>query len=540
MPVTQPEGRVLIVAPLGQDAAAMTALLRENGFEAETCASTAECSRRIVEGAGALLLTEEALELAPVANLLDLLKNQPPWSELPLIILTSGGESRMAQLLELAVSAAGSVTLLERPMSAATLLRSVQVAMRSRRRQYQVRDLLEQQRRNEQQLRESEDRVRQQFAELEAIYHTAPLGLAVLDLELRYRRINERLAEINGFPAAEHVGKSIQDIVPSLADQASQVLQRVLETGHAVRFEFRGETRAQPGVQRIWDENWYPLRDRAGNIVALGIVADEITERKRAEAFLEHAQEELRQHAARLEAAVAERTADLRATNEQLETFVYSVAHDLRAPLRSMTGYSQLLLEQGTEGLDPGAAQMLKRIQASSEFMDKLLLDLLAYGRAARTEIDVAPTPVQNAWEAALFQCATQIERSGATIETVQPLIPVVAHEPSLGQILANLLSNALKFVQPGARPRVRFSTEKRGNFVRLCIEDNGIGISPDQQERVFRVFERLHGSQYPGTGIGLSIVRKGVERMNGQVGVESEPGKGSRFWIDLPAAASA
>jgi signal transduction histidine kinase len=115
------------------------------------------------------------------------------------------------------------------------------------------------------------------------------------------------------------------------------------------------------------------------------------------------------------------------------------------------------------------------------------------------------------------------------------PLPKVRAHEATLTQILANLLSNALKFVAPGTRPSVRFWAEDRGNQARLWLQDNGIGIPQREQERVFRVFERLNGTRYPGTGIGLSIVRKGSERMAGKTGLESEPGQGTRFWIELP-----
>src|SRR5438477_12802320 len=137
------EGKcVFIIAPVGQDAATMAALLNAEGFETQTCRRLDEYSGRIMDGAGALLLTEEALESAQGSLLLDLLKAQPPWSELPLIILTSGGESRRVGLVNVAATAAGSVTLLERPISTLTLLRSVQVALRSRRRQYQVRDLV--------------------------------------------------------------------------------------------------------------------------------------------------------------------------------------------------------------------------------------------------------------------------------------------------------------------------------------------------------------------------------------------------------------
>jgi signal transduction histidine kinase len=228
---------------------------------------------------------------------------------------------------------------------------------------------------------------------------------------------------------------------------------------------------------------------------------------------------------------------ELRAINEQLEAFVYSIAHDLRAPLRTMTGFPELLITEHSAGLNDTARDLLHRIQRASQFMDKLLVDLLAYGRTARSELVLGYVSVQKAWKNALFQCAGRIEESDAKIKTVGPLPAVLGHEAMLGQCLANLLGNALKFVPAGTRPRVRFWAEERAGFIRLWVEDNGIGISKDHHERVFQVFERLNGSNYPGTGIGLSIVRKGIERMGGKIGLESAEGKGARFWIELRAA---
>ncbi|MBA4150867.1 MAG: GAF domain-containing protein [Verrucomicrobia bacterium] len=257
--------------------------------------------------------------------------------------------------------------------------------------------------------------------------------------------------------------------------------------------------------------------------------------RKLAEEALHATQSQLEQYTHELEGRVAQRTADLKGMNEQLEAFVYSIAHDLRAPLRALIGYSQMLVEDHSADLDEDAKELLNRIQNSSGFMDKLVIDLLAYGRAASAEIELAPVSVQEQWEIALSQCATQIEQTNAQVETIGQLPTVRAHAATLGQCLANLLSNALKFIKAGAKPQVRFWSDDHGHYVRLWIADNGIGIAPEQKERVFRVFERLQSSRYPGTGIGLSIVRKGIERMGGKVGVESEPNKGSRFWIELP-----
>jgi signal transduction histidine kinase len=183
--------RVIITAPVGQDAAAMATLLDSQGFETQICNGSAEYSRQMMDSAGALLLTEEALESAQGSLLLDLLKAQPPWSELPLIILTSGGESRRAGLLDLAAAAAGSVTLLERPVSTLTLMRSVQVALRSRRRQYQVRDLVSELANLNQTL---EQRVAERTAK--AVEQAKKLRLLSAQLSLAEEAERRRIAEM--------------------------------------------------------------------------------------------------------------------------------------------------------------------------------------------------------------------------------------------------------------------------------------------------------------------------------------------------------
>ncbi|HEY4255758.1 MAG TPA: ATP-binding protein [Candidatus Udaeobacter sp.] len=183
--------RFLILAPVGGDAQAMAQLLVRHGFGAQICGSIAECCAQLKSGSDALVLTEEALELANVSELLQELGTQPAWSELPLIILTTGGESRLARLLELAATAAGSVTLLERPIGSTTLLRTLEVALNSRRRQYQVRDLLEEQRRNERQLRLAHEQLADRARQLETIVELRTAKLAQSNERLR-REIAER------------------------------------------------------------------------------------------------------------------------------------------------------------------------------------------------------------------------------------------------------------------------------------------------------------------------------------------------------------
>jgi len=191
MSQTHRDERVIITAPVGQDAEAMAAALKSEGFETQICQRLDECSRQMADSAGAVLLTEEALEAVQASRFLDVLKTQPPWSELPLIILTSGGESRRAELLDLAVAAAGTVILLERPISTQTLMRSVQVALRSRRRQYQVRDLVRQLASLNQTL---EQRVAQRTAE--AVERTQKLRLLSAELSLAEERERRRIAQV--------------------------------------------------------------------------------------------------------------------------------------------------------------------------------------------------------------------------------------------------------------------------------------------------------------------------------------------------------
>jgi signal transduction histidine kinase len=177
--------RVLIIAPVGGDAHVMAELLGRHGFEGQICGSLAECTAHIQSGAGALMLTEEALEMGSLSHLFEALAAQPSWSELPLIILTAGGESRLARLLELATDAAGSVTLLERPIGTTTLIRSLEVALNSRRRQYQVRDFLEEQRRTERELREAHEELADRARQLETLVKLRTAKLAESNEQLR-------------------------------------------------------------------------------------------------------------------------------------------------------------------------------------------------------------------------------------------------------------------------------------------------------------------------------------------------------------------
>ncbi|HTD66607.1 MAG TPA: PAS domain S-box protein, partial [Candidatus Limnocylindria bacterium] len=403
-------------------------------------------------------------------------------------------------------------------------------------------------------------------ARLSAIVDSSDDAIISKTLEGVITSWNAGAERLLGYQAEEIIGQSITRVIPpEHLGEETEILKSLRRDERVEHFET--VRMAKDGRRINVSLSISAVRDMAGRVIGASKIMRDITERKQAEEALRSAQMQLQQYAQELETRVTERTAalrennealihsslqqhelteSLRETNEQLETFVYSAAHDLRAPLRAMTGFSQLLLDDHAPGLNDTAQKLLKRIHVSSEFMDKLLLGLLAYGRAARTEVTLGPVEVRKAWEAAIFQTAHRIDESKARVEVVGPLPVVRAHEATLGQCLANLLSNAMKFVAPGVQPHIRFRAEeippsatKSGDEarVRLWMEDNGIGIAPEHQDRTFRVFERLNGTRYAGTGIGLSIVRKSIERMGGHVGLESEPHNGSRFWIELPKA---
>jgi signal transduction histidine kinase len=257
--------------------------------------------------------------------------------------------------------------------------------------------------------------------------------------------------------------------------------------------------------------------------------------RQRANARLLDAERGFRRN---LEGQVEERTAQLTQVNRELDAFAYTISHDLRAPLRAMHGYADALMEDYGQLLPEEGHRFADRIISAARRMEDLIKDILSYSRLAREEVSVRPVALESIIDRVIADAEPLIRDTRATVAVERPLPDVMAHPPTLTQAATNLLSNAIKFVPTGLSPRVNIRAEERGGQVRLWVEDNGIGIDPAHQERVFQPFQRLHGVEtYPGTGIGLAIVRRSVERMGGHSGVISGPGEGSRFWIELRAA---
>ena len=378
----------------------------------------------------------------------------------------------------------------------------------------------------------------------------------------------------------ELVGKPFDEIVSNAAS-CVPLLNRVYDTG-----EF--ETQVVPDPANPDPVNWvyamWPALDEAARperviiqmtksapfrrdamamneaLLIGGLRQHELLQKsEKAERDLQVAQLELRAHADGLEQVITERTAQLRASMEELEAFSYSLVHDLRAPIRAIQGFTEMALDLPSEQMGPSAVEMLKRVVKAATRMDSLIQDVLSLTQVIRQPMNCRSVDL-DALVRDLVKERPELASPRAEIKIECTLVKMWGHEATLSQCLTNLLSNAVKFVAPGVVPTVRVWSEERaapantepkqtgsaspiprsprsaGELVRLFVEDNGIGIAPDAHKTIFEIFQRLHtSSQYEGSGIGLAIVRKAINRMGGTVGIESVPGKGSRFWLELP-----
>jgi PAS domain S-box-containing protein len=258
------------------------------------------------------------------------------------------------------------------------------------------------------------------------------------------------------------------------------------------------------------------------------------------------AEEQIRSLTEGLERKVVERTAQLetsvqqlQAVNRELESFTYSASHDLRTPLRGIEGFSSLLLEEHSDQLDEPGREYLRRIQRATLHMSQLVNDLLAYSRLQQLTDHIEPVDLATAVQTVAAPFRDEIEaREGELQVSMADGVAVSANPQGLAIVLRNLIDNALKFTPAGEAPRIRIEAQTKGDRVLLSMSDQGIGFDMKYHDRIFGMFQRLHRQeQIPGTGIGLALVLKAVERMGGHIRAQSAPGQGARFEIDLPRA---
>ena len=266
------------------------------------------------------------------------------------------------------------------------------------------------------------------------------------------------------------------------------------------------------------------------------IVGQEIGQRRRAEEDVRQLNRDLERRVAERTAELAERAKELARSNAELQQFAYVASHDLQEPLRMVASFTQLLAKRYKDKLDDDARQFIDYAVDGATRMQTLISDLLTYARVGTQGKSLAPTDSEVLFKRVLESLKFVIEESGAVISR-DPLPVVMADPQQLGQLFQNLLTNAIKF-RGKEPPCISISAEKKGSDWKISVRDNGIGISQEHADRIFVIFQRLHTkTEYPGTGIGLAICKKIVERHGGRIWFEPSPGGGSTFCFTIPAA---
>ena len=395
--------------------------------------------------------------------------------------------------------------------------------------QCNIRDITER-KHAEESLRESEER-------FHAIFSQATAGIAQTDLNGRFTLVNKCYCEITGRNAKELLGVKMQDIThPDDLAMNVALLKTLKEEGRGFIIEKRY---LRPNGEIVWVRNSVSRVSHApANGQYLLAVTQDISERRRVEQALLTAKNEIARHALELEQVVTERTRELRETIGELQGFSYSVSHDMRAPLRAMQSFAQFLVDDYGSKLDEKGVNYLHQIMRSAVRLDRLIQDVLSYTRILHSKLPMERVDLDR-----LVRDIVEAFPNGQPIKPeieIKGTLPkVMGNEALLAQCVSNLLSNGAKFVSPGTTPHVEVSAEAiEDASIRVWFKDNGIGIAAENHNRIFRLFERIHpATEYEGTGIGLTIVRKAIERMGAQVGFESELSKGSNFWIQLKKA---
>jgi PAS domain S-box-containing protein len=386
-----------------------------------------------------------------------------------------------------------------------------------------------QRKRYEEALRKSEEQARRQLSYVEAIYATAPVGLCFVDTDLTFLSMNERMAEIDGRSVEEHMGRTVREIMPEVADTVEPILRKVIETGEpALNLERSTATARDPGVIRHFIASYYPIKNGGGRVLGVNVVVMEITERKKIEEELELL---LRQEkAAREEAESANRMKD---------EFLATVSHELRTPLTSILGWARMLTGGGLTA--PQVRHALEVIAQSAQSQNRLIEDILDTSRiiTGRLKLDAQPVVIENIFHAAVDVIRPSAEAKGLDLsEVVDAPDGVVFGDASrLQQAIWNLLSNAVKFTSEGGRIEARL-WRAEGQVV-IAVNDTGVGIEPRFLPHVFDRFRQADASstrEFGGLGIGLSIVRHIIEMHGGGVSASSPGrGRGATFMIRLP-----
>jgi PAS domain S-box-containing protein len=442
-----------------------------------------------------LVLTDVMMPALDGFGLLRELRADPATSTIPVILLSArAGEDARVEGLQ-----AGADDYIVKPFTARELLARVSAHLAMSRLRQEAAD-------RERSLRAEAEAAHQRVAN---ILESISDAFLALDPQWRFTYVNAAAERTLHAGRGKLIGQVFWDVYPAVrgTDLETQFQRVMAERIPAHLEQYLG----------VWAQ-WLEIRIYPGKEGGLSVFFQDVSERKQIE-------EEIRRSNQALKAA-----------NEDLEQFAYSMSHDLREPLRTVNAFCQLLHRTYTGRLDPDADEMIRFCLDAAGRMDALTNDLLAYMRASSAEELAELVPVESAIEAARLNLKTSIEESGASL--TYDRMPVIRMAPvHAQQIFQNLIGNALKY-RGSEPPKVHVAARQSGSNWIFSVQDNGIGIEQEYQAQVFGLFKRLHaGAGRSGTGIGLALCKKLVERYGGRIWVESEPGKGSVFSFSIPAA---
>ena len=373
-----------------------------------------------------------------------------------------------------------------------------------------------------------------------ALLDHLPLGVFVLRPDGIVVEWNSYLEQWTGIPGAKIVGQPIGDFFESLRrPKYKKRLDAVFQDGAPLILSSQLHGEIIPSVfpdrrPRIQQAMVTALpQSETGDYWALFAIQDvtDLTHRIQAH-------RDMRDEALRAQALAEQKAEDLKATQLELEQFIYAASHNLQEPLRTLISYGTLLAEDIGDDLSEEAREDIGYIQTAARRMQILISDLLELSRTGRTPMQPTRVSLQECFDVALLSLAKRVEETSASIRSA-PLPEVLGESTLLSQTFQNLLGNAMKFVPQGVRPQIEVTAKRDSLQWTVGVQDNGIGIPSEYAVQIFQPFKRLHGmTEYKGSGIGLAICKKAIERHGGSIWVESHAGQGAHFRFTLPAAA--
>jgi PAS domain S-box-containing protein len=524
-PPAIPKANILLVDDRADKLLAIEAILSNLGQNIVKARSGKDALRHLLNMDFAVILLDVSMPVMDGFETATLIRKRPSSEHTPIIFVTSinNSETHIARGYSL-----GAVDYMLTPIIPDVLRSKVAVFVELHKKSELIKIQADELRRtaefrHQRELADVEDRLEAETRRNRFFTLSIDL-LAIASFDDYFIQLNPVWENVLGFTADELKSKSLLEFVhpEDRTPTAEQLIH--LKMGSAPGY-FENRYRCKDGSFRWLGWTAAPFASEQ----LIYIFARDVTARKASESEIKNLNLELER-----------RIRDLTEMNKELEAFGYSISHDLRAPLRSIRSFAQFIREDSESSSTATAENKdyLRRIESAAKYMDLLLLDLLQYSRLNGCELELVPVDLDLALNDVITSIEQEIEDRKADVRIRSPLGTVKAHPATVRQVFYNLISNGLKFVAAEKNPQIEVWTESKNGALRIWVTDRGIGIASQYHQKIFGLFQRLHSNDaYPGTGIGLALVRKGLERMGGRIGLESETGQGTRFWFELNQA---